>query len=73
MIAAGQDLRYASQMIQADLDRFQRQKVVDLKLMSLAFARMHREWAIKNLREWEAAKREIDRIELSAIKAPPFA
>lgn len=39
--AASADLRYCSQTIQADLDRFQRQKVADLKDMCLAFARFH--------------------------------
>lgn len=41
------DLRFASQTIQADLDRFQRQKVTDIKEMCLDFARFHREWAAK--------------------------
>ena len=41
------DLRYASQTIQADLDRFQRQKVADLKDMTLAFSGFHREWCEK--------------------------
>jgi hypothetical protein len=41
------DLRYASTTIQADLDRFQRQKVADLREMCLDFARFHREWAAK--------------------------
>lgn len=41
------DLRYASSTIQADLDRFQRGKVSDLRAMSLAFCAFHREWAVK--------------------------
>ncbi|KAH8921283.1 hypothetical protein BT69DRAFT_1221721 [Atractiella rhizophila] len=58
--SAEDDLRYCSQTIQADLDRFQRQKVSDLKRMTLAFAQMHRQWCAKNLEQWETA--------LSAIK-----
>lgn len=43
--AAAQDLKYASQTLQADLDRFQRQKVADMRDMTLAIAELHREWA----------------------------
>jgi hypothetical protein len=43
--AAAQDLKYASQTLQADLDRFQRQKVADMRDMTIAMAEMHREWA----------------------------
>lgn len=39
-----QDLKYASQTIQADLDRFQRQKVADVRDMCLALATAHRDW-----------------------------
>jgi hypothetical protein len=39
-----QDLKYASQTIQADLDRFQRQKVADVRDMCLALASAHRDW-----------------------------
>lgn len=41
---AAQDLKYASSTIQADLDRFQRQKVADIREMTLAYARIHRDW-----------------------------
>ncbi|BGP41572.1 Sorting nexin, cytoplasm-to-vacuole targeting pathway/endosomal sorting [Rhodotorula kratochvilovae] len=56
------DLRFASSTIQGDLDRFQRQKVGDLREMCLDFARFHREWAAKNLAMWEEAKGAIDAI-----------
>lgn len=56
------DLRYASQVIQADLDRFQRQKVTDLKEMSLDFVRIHKEWCSKNLDLWTDVKAELDKI-----------
>jgi hypothetical protein len=42
---AAQDLKYASSTIQADLDRFQRQKVADIREMALAMATIHRDWA----------------------------
>ncbi|GAA5881077.1 hypothetical protein JCM5296_006476 [Sporobolomyces johnsonii] len=57
------DLRYASSTIQADLDRFQRQKVGDLREMCLDFARFHKEWAAKNLAMWEEAKQAIEAID----------
>lgn len=57
------DLHYATTAIQADLDRFQRQKVSDLKEMMLDFAKMHREFAQANLDNWKEAKKEIDAVE----------
>jgi sorting nexin-41/42 len=39
------DLQYATNTIQSDLDRFQRQKVTDFKGMMIAFAKIHREFA----------------------------
>lgn len=60
--AASADLRYCSQTIQADLDRFQRQKVADLKDMCLAFARFHIQLSKKNLEQWEAAKEDISKV-----------
>ena len=44
---AAQDLKYSSSTIQADLDRFQRQKVADVREMCINMARTHREWAKK--------------------------
>jgi len=64
--AAAADLRYCSQTIQADLDRFQRQKVADLKDMCLAFARLHIEISKKNLEQWEAAKENISNVAVSS-------
>lgn len=57
------DLDYATRAIQADLDRFQRQKVNDLKEMMLDFAKMHRDFAKTNLDNWKQAKNEIERVE----------
>jgi len=44
---SAQDLKYSSSTIQADLDRFQRQKVADLREMAISMARSHRDWCRK--------------------------
>ncbi|KAH7105828.1 hypothetical protein BKA62DRAFT_632806 [Auriculariales sp. MPI-PUGE-AT-0066] len=67
---AGHDLKFSSQAIQADLDRFQRQKVADLREMALAMARMHRDWCKQNLEAWEEVKKEATRIEPHPNHAP---
>jgi len=59
---SAQDLKYSSSTIQADLDRFQRQKVADLREMCISMARSHRDWCKKNLTAWEEAKAEIAKI-----------
>ncbi|KEP52614.1 sorting nexin-41 protein [Rhizoctonia solani 123E] len=63
LFVASQDLRYASTTIQADLDRFQRQKVADMRDMCIAMAIAHRDWAKNNLQAWEEAKKEVAKIE----------
>jgi len=70
---SAQDLKYASSTIQADLDRFQRQKVADLREMSIGMARTHREWCKKNLEAWEEAKKEIAKIPEHPNKIPASA
>ncbi|KAJ3550331.1 hypothetical protein NMY22_g536 [Coprinellus aureogranulatus] len=67
---AAQDLKYSSSTIQADLDRFQRQKVADFREMGIAMAQAHRDWCKKNLEAWEEAKREIEKIPDHPNKAP---
>ena len=57
------DLRYANQMIQADLDRFQRQKVGDLKEMCTSFSSFHVEMCKKNLEMWKEARKAIEEID----------
>lgn len=47
MHLSAQDLKYSSSTIQADLDRFQRQKVADLREMTISMARSHRDWCRK--------------------------
>ncbi|KIJ55351.1 hypothetical protein M422DRAFT_23949 [Sphaerobolus stellatus SS14] len=68
--ASAQDLKYASSAIQADLDRFQRQKVADLREMCINMARSHRDWCKKNLEAWEAVKSEVANIEDHPNKPP---
>ncbi|EGN92207.1 hypothetical protein SERLA73DRAFT_191464 [Serpula lacrymans var. lacrymans S7.3] len=59
---SAQDLKYSSSTIQADLDRFQRQKVADMREMAINMARSHRDWCQKNLEAWKEAKKEIEKI-----------
>ncbi|KAJ7035660.1 hypothetical protein C8F04DRAFT_514622 [Mycena alexandri] len=68
---SAQDLKYSSSTIQADLDRFQRQKVADLREMAISMARSHRDWCKKNLEAWEEAKKEIEKIPDHPNKLPP--
>lgn len=44
LLASEQDLKYASNTLQADLDRFQRQKVADMRQMAIQLATVHKEW-----------------------------
>ncbi|KAE9393451.1 hypothetical protein BT96DRAFT_967182 [Gymnopus androsaceus JB14] len=67
---AAQDLKYSSSTIQADLDRFQRQKVADIREMAISMAKSHRDWCKKNLEAWEEAKKEIDMIPDHPNKLP---
>jgi len=62
--ACARDLKYASVAIQTDLDRFQRQKVADLRDAALALAMAHRDWCKKNLETWEEVQKELENIEL---------
>ncbi|KAI0716042.1 hypothetical protein C8T65DRAFT_642639 [Cerioporus squamosus] len=67
---SAQDLKYSSSTIQADLDRFQRQKVADLREMAISMARSHRDWCKQNLEAWEEAKVEIAKIPDHPNRAP---
>lgn len=71
MHLSARDLKYANSTIQADLDRFQRQKVADLREMCIKVAQNHREWCKKNLEAWEAAKKAIDMIPDHPNGPPP--
>jgi len=69
--ASAQDLKYASSTIQADLDRFQRQKVADLREMCINMARSHRDWCKKNMEAWEEVKKEVANIDDHPNQMPP--
>ncbi|OWT41151.1 sorting nexin-41 [Cryptococcus neoformans Bt1] len=62
--AAAQDLKYASMTLQADLDRFQRQKVADLREMAINLSQVHRDWCKQNLEAWKAAQAAVREIDL---------
>ncbi|PFH51041.1 hypothetical protein AMATHDRAFT_143487 [Amanita thiersii Skay4041] len=66
-----QDLKYSCSTIQADLDRFQRQKVADFREMCIGMARSHRDWCKKNLEAWEEAKKEIEQVPDHPNRIPP--
>ena len=71
--ASAQDLKYASATLQADLDRFQRQKVADLRELAIQFAKIHREWCRQNLETWQAAKAAVQSIEPHPNQPPKSA
>ncbi|ORX47512.1 hypothetical protein DM01DRAFT_1327116 [Hesseltinella vesiculosa] len=56
------DLEGISKDVQADLDRFQTEKISDLKDMLLAFAKAHIRYCQKNLESWQEVKDDIDKI-----------
>ncbi|KAG9287346.1 hypothetical protein G9A89_023717 [Geosiphon pyriformis] len=58
------DLQNISTSIQEDLDRFQRQKVCDLRDMLIAYAKIQVAWCQKNLSSWEEAKAEVQKIQV---------
>ncbi|WVW82294.1 hypothetical protein I302_104300 [Kwoniella bestiolae CBS 10118] len=68
--ASAQDLKYASATLQADLDRFQRQKVADLRNLAIQLSKVHREWCKQNLEAWQAAQAAIKEID-SHPNQPP--
>lgn len=70
MQASAQDLKYASTTLQADLDRFQRQKVADLKNLAIQLSTIHREWCRQNLEAWKTAQEAIREIPDHPNKVP---
>ncbi|KAJ2424367.1 Sorting nexin, cytoplasm-to-vacuole targeting pathway/endosomal sorting, partial [Coemansia sp. RSA 2524] len=56
------DMALVNTSTQDNLDRFQKQKVRDLKGSLIAMARMHLEWAEKNLEIWKEAKIAVDQV-----------
>ncbi|KAJ2156276.1 Sorting nexin, cytoplasm-to-vacuole targeting pathway/endosomal sorting [Coemansia sp. RSA 552] len=56
------DLTLINTSTQDNLDRFQKQKVREFKGVLISMARMHLEWAEKNLDIWTEAKRAVDEV-----------
>ncbi|KAG0090931.1 Sorting nexin, cytoplasm-to-vacuole targeting pathway/endosomal sorting [Podila epicladia] len=56
------DLDKISRAVQGDLDRFQRQKIKDLRDILLAYAKAHKKWCQKNLGSWQEAKDNVEQI-----------
>ncbi|KAF8973454.1 Sorting nexin, cytoplasm-to-vacuole targeting pathway/endosomal sorting [Entomortierella lignicola] len=56
------DLDNISRAVQGDLDRFQRQKIKDLRDILLEYAKAHQRWCQKNLGSWSEAKQLVEDI-----------
>ncbi|ORZ03826.1 hypothetical protein BCR43DRAFT_451438 [Syncephalastrum racemosum] len=59
---ARQDLAGASVDLQGELDRFQKEKIRDLRDMLIAYAKVHIRYCQKNLESWQEARAEVDKI-----------
>ncbi|WPH02804.1 Hypothetical protein R9X50_00567200 [Acrodontium crateriforme] len=62
---AQKDVKDASSGVMQDLKRFQTQSEDDLRDYMLNFAKCHIEWSKRSLQEWDKAKNEIAKIEVS--------
>ncbi|KAG0005530.1 Sorting nexin, cytoplasm-to-vacuole targeting pathway/endosomal sorting, partial [Modicella reniformis] len=56
------DLDKISRAVQGDLDRFQRQKIRDLRDVLVEYAKAHQTWCRKNKEAWLTAKEEVEKI-----------
>ncbi|KAG0300681.1 Sorting nexin, cytoplasm-to-vacuole targeting pathway/endosomal sorting, partial [Dissophora globulifera] len=56
------DLDNISRAVQGDLDRFQRQKIKDLRDVLLEYAKAHQKWCQKNLGSWQEAQAVVKEI-----------
>ncbi|KAJ1730960.1 Sorting nexin, cytoplasm-to-vacuole targeting pathway/endosomal sorting [Coemansia sp. Benny D160-2] len=56
------DLVLINTSTQDNLDRFQKQKVHDIKGALVSMAKMHLEWAERNLEIWKDAKEAVDQV-----------
>ncbi|KAJ1717915.1 Sorting nexin, cytoplasm-to-vacuole targeting pathway/endosomal sorting, partial [Coemansia biformis] len=56
------DMTLINTSTQDNLDRFQKQKVREVKGVLIAMAKMHLEWAEKNLEIWSEARRAVDEV-----------
>ncbi|OZJ03037.1 hypothetical protein BZG36_03264 [Bifiguratus adelaidae] len=57
-----QDIKSISVNTQQDLDRFQRQKIQDLRDMLIEYAKIHRDWCQTNYDYWKDTKVEVNKI-----------
>lgn len=58
------ELAQAGTAIQTDLDRYQREKMAELKGLVVAFAKEMREYSRRAAQAWEEAEKEVDKVEL---------
>ncbi|KAI9267831.1 hypothetical protein BY458DRAFT_511503 [Sporodiniella umbellata] len=56
------DLNAVSTELQADLDRFQKEKIHDMRDMLIAYAKIHIRYCQKNLESWQEARAEVEKI-----------
>ncbi|KAI8997906.1 hypothetical protein BDB01DRAFT_772871 [Pilobolus umbonatus] len=56
------DLTTISSELQADLDRFQTEKIQDMRDMLIAYAKIHIRYCQKNLESWQEARAEVEKI-----------
>ncbi|ORE05163.1 PX-domain-containing protein [Rhizopus microsporus var. microsporus] len=59
---ASKDLGAISTELQSDLDRFQKEKIQDLRDMLIAYAKIHIRYCQKNLEAWQEARAEVEKI-----------
>ncbi|ORX68808.1 hypothetical protein DL89DRAFT_247776 [Linderina pennispora] len=57
------DLVLVNTSTQDNLDRFQKQKMREVKAVLVAMSKMHLEWAEKNLEIWKEAKEAVDTVD----------
>jgi sorting nexin-41/42 len=60
-----------NEAIQKDLDRFQKEKMVDFRNMLLRYAVAQRDACRKGVEAWESAEEQIERMETSRISGVP--
>ncbi|RCI04118.1 Autophagy-protein 20 [Rhizopus stolonifer] len=56
------DLNAVSTELQEDLDRFQKEKIHDMRDMLIAYAKIHIRYCQKNLESWQEARAEVEKI-----------
>ncbi|KAI7860990.1 hypothetical protein BDC45DRAFT_10740 [Circinella umbellata] len=58
------DLSGSSTELQKELDRFQKEKIKDLRDMLIAYAKIHIRYCQRNLESWQEARTEVDKISI---------